>query len=586
MTDRAHHSRQDFAPSSLARSSRGKGETLLALLLGIAVFYAAFGFGILDTASIGWLMHGDPAQHYFGWAFFRIESWGWPPGLLSGLAAPLQTSIVFTDSIPLLALPLKALSPLLPTTFQYFGLWMLSCYMLLALFAWRLLARLHPAATGAGTALRTLGVLLVLLSPPLLLRGYGHEALMAHWLILAAIEQTLQPHRSRRWALWLGIAILTHAYLAVMVAAFWFASFIHALIHALIQRTPSLPRLLFGSLILWSGLFTLAYLAGYVVPGSSQLVAQGYGHYSANLLTYFDPMNWHAFLEHFLRDTSQAAEWSRLLPSLGHAHHDQYEGFAYLGLGGLLAFGSAIVLSAAQARVPPPGVISPATHEREPRPELRPAIFMAVILFILSLSTTITFGSHTLFIYHWPAPLQHILEIFRASGRFAWPLYYLILILSITVITQRLRARHALPILSLIVGLQLYDLSPKFSEFHQHHNQTHIENNLFKPQWEGLLKDATHLIVLPRPQGDDELPWVQLALAHRLSLNLGTVARADNDALYAHDQAIQQALASPTAQLPLHSIIVITDENIPVAPQHPINTDPAHPTWRIVIPKP
>jgi hypothetical protein len=604
----------------LARKGKqARIEILIALTLGAVVFYAAFGFGILNPGHIEWLMHGDPAQHYFGWAFFRQEPWGWPPGLLVGLAAPLQTSIVFTDSIPLLALPLKLLDSLLPGTFQYFGLWMLACYLLLALFAWRLLTRLIHDASPVGAALRALGVLLVLLSPPLLLRGYGHEALMAHWLILAAINETLNPHRSRRWALWLGLALLTHAYLALMVAAFWFANFVHVILIRLgysIQRrsglarekpriesfaskpvptplthhesftqlSPSLPNLLIGSAFLWAGLLALAWLAGYIVPGSSALVAAGYGSYSANLLTYFDPMDWHAFNQHFGRDNTHAAEWSNFLPGLGHAHPDQYEGFAYLGAGGILALVTAILLMLFRPRngqnVGAGLPAKPSSHDfSRASPLLRfnrlaPALLMAALLFLLGLSTHVTLGTHVLFDYRWPEPIQHVLEIFRASGRFVWPLYYLILILSVATLANRLRPPLALLALGLIVALQIYDLSPKFSEFHRHYHPASIERSTpgapASADWASLTQNATQLIVLPRPHGDDYLPWVRLALAHRLSLNAGIVARADNNALHAHDAATLLALSADSDQLPPGSVIILTDPDIPVHPAHRI----------------
>lgn len=46
-----------------------------------------------------------------------------------------MVSVLYTDSIPLFAIFFKALSPLLPETFQYFGLFGLMCYMLNGGFA-------------------------------------------------------------------------------------------------------------------------------------------------------------------------------------------------------------------------------------------------------------------------------------------------------------------------------------------------------------------------------------------------------------------------------------------------------------------
>ncbi len=59
-------------------------------------------------------MKGDWVPHYFGWHFFRVEPWHWPPGVVAGYYAPLGTSIGLTDSIPLAAYLLKPLGPWLP----------------------------------------------------------------------------------------------------------------------------------------------------------------------------------------------------------------------------------------------------------------------------------------------------------------------------------------------------------------------------------------------------------------------------------------------------------------------------------------
>ena len=104
---------------------------LIGSMIGAAVFIYIYGTKILNPTYDDWLMSGeDLTQHYLGWVFFRKSGFNFPFGLTEGLLYPDKISVIFTDSIPLFAFIFKLLSPLLPETFQYFGLWGILCYML------------------------------------------------------------------------------------------------------------------------------------------------------------------------------------------------------------------------------------------------------------------------------------------------------------------------------------------------------------------------------------------------------------------------------------------------------------------------
>lgn len=80
-------------------------------------------------------MSNDPAQHFLGWHFFRIEAWNFPLGIINNYHYPSGTSIVYMDAIPLIAIKFfKTFSNYLPIIFQYTGLWLLLSYMLQSLF--------------------------------------------------------------------------------------------------------------------------------------------------------------------------------------------------------------------------------------------------------------------------------------------------------------------------------------------------------------------------------------------------------------------------------------------------------------------
>ena len=99
-------------------------------LFGALFFIFIFGTAILDFRYTDWLMnYNDLTQHYLGWEFFRISSWSFPLGLLENIVYPYRISVIYTDSIPLFAMFFRLLSPLLPSGFQYFGLFGIICYI-------------------------------------------------------------------------------------------------------------------------------------------------------------------------------------------------------------------------------------------------------------------------------------------------------------------------------------------------------------------------------------------------------------------------------------------------------------------------
>ena len=114
---------------------------LCGCIIGAIVFLSIYGVRVLDFTYDTWLLNSyqteslwDLSQHYIGWLFFRKSPWHFPLGVFDGLYDG-GMSIAYTDSIPLFAIIFKILSPLLPETFQYFGLFQLLCYVLMGGFA-------------------------------------------------------------------------------------------------------------------------------------------------------------------------------------------------------------------------------------------------------------------------------------------------------------------------------------------------------------------------------------------------------------------------------------------------------------------
>ena len=104
---------------------------LASSLVGALLFVIIYGVRILDPTYDDWLLQGgDLTQHYVGWLFLRRSDWQFPFGLIDGVLGNIKVSVMYTDSVPLLAVFFKLLSPLLPETFQYYGLLGLGSFML------------------------------------------------------------------------------------------------------------------------------------------------------------------------------------------------------------------------------------------------------------------------------------------------------------------------------------------------------------------------------------------------------------------------------------------------------------------------
>ena len=73
-------------------------------LVGVVVFCSIYGTYVLNPTYTDWLLTGgDLEQHYLGWRAYRNSAWTIPIGGIDGLVYPDQTSVIFTDSIPIFA---------------------------------------------------------------------------------------------------------------------------------------------------------------------------------------------------------------------------------------------------------------------------------------------------------------------------------------------------------------------------------------------------------------------------------------------------------------------------------------------------
>jgi hypothetical protein len=497
---------------------------LLPLLFGVLAFFCVIGPRALDPQNIAWLEQGDPATHYLGWEYFRHSPWTFPLGLNPFYGVELGSSIIFSDSNPLLALLFKPFNAWLPATFQYFGLWLLVCFVLQAWFGWKLLGLM----TG-NPLIRLLGTGLLVVSPPMFLRMGGHLSLSGHFLILAALYLALLPNLYRRrlaWGALLAVTAMVHAYLLAMVALIWVADLLGKTFSQQLTRRQGLLE----GVLLFAVVSACCWQAGYfTIADGAQ--SGGFGLYRMNLLSPFDP-----------------AGWSFILPDLPKASGD-YEGFNYAGLGVLLLVPLALM---AWLRNPQP---------LKDELRLRRWLLLALIgLALFALSNQIGVGAHT-FSYPLPKIVTNLANIFRASGRMFWPVLYALILMVMFLLVRGYRPRIVVALLALALTIQIVDTRNGWLGLRQSKMMTP------SAEWATPMRDpfwasaAAHYLnvrsLMPQNQSEHWQVIADFAATHGLKTDAVYLGRMSSKALEQARKKAQSMLES--GQYDADSLYILDD---------------------------
>ena len=480
---------------------------LIPLLLGVCACLLVVGPTALNPAVLYLAQGVDPFKDYVGWIFFRNSPWTFPIGLNPTYGLEFSNSIVFSDSIPLMAFLFKVIRFALPETFQYLGIWTLSCFILQAYFAWLVLGLMTQ-----NRWMKFFACVLMVFSPPMLWRVNQHAALIAHFMVLAAFYLIFSPERTSKvsykgalWALLLGASVLTHFSLFVMVTALWVANLVDQIVFSKSNRLTNLKNAFLQVISIGLLIAFLMWQAGYFAVSSSSGSLGGYGFFRMNLLSPFDSRGWSYLL--------------RTLP----IPSDYGEGYMYFGLGLLLLWPFALYKSVRDGSL---------------RTLLKSRIFkhLFLILALIALSlfaitNYIAIGRKE-FGFGISDSVYAVASIFRASGRFFWPMFYALNLACIFIVMKSYSKRSAFILFGLACILQVVDTSAGWRAMHQQisdptKNIPH-QLNLNNPFWDQAAKNYQEVQLVP-PQ--DKAPgWDQIALyaaKHHLSTNAVFFARAD-----------------------------------------------------------
>lgn len=504
---------------------------LAGCVIGAVIFMICYGVKILDFTNDAWLLAGgDLQQHYVGWKFFRASDWHFPLGMMDSLLYPDLMCVTFTDSIPLFALFFKVLSPILPETFQYFGLFGIITYMLMGGFSAVLIRKSTETK-----AICLIGSVFFVFSPYVFQRMYVHTALSANWLILMALGIWLyRPYfctfkrKTIAWAVTLITASLIHIYYIPMVMIVM----VFACFQDLLENNGWVKDILMGVIVVGADLIVLRCVGSIGAQDGGAMSGDGLGQYSANLNTFWNSYN-HSFLIE-----QRLFIWR------------QDEGFGYLGLGMLILIPCVIIaliiyqillkcrsekfkwIADSEDEVKILDSEKKYWFQRHSFPICTGIV--CLITMFLAVEPEIAFGDRTLILIEWPEKIETLLAIFRANGRFVWLISNLIMLAVISAFAKHIRKSIVLVLLSVTCVIQLADLS-KFVVEKYKLTMDYPETAVMKSsEWEDAAAGKKHVVMLTyswmlqRNMHNTIYEMANFVVDHDMTMNYYLAARVSN----------------------------------------------------------
>jgi len=405
---------------------------LIALAVGaLAVAHLMPLPAVLGTGALWVSPTGDLAQNLTGHLAIQVPGWTMPPLLAPTLFWPNGLSIAMTDSNPLVSLIAKIIAGFRGHPANLLGFWFAACWLLqppAAVYALRGMGSRSWLSALAGAAVAAIF--------PALLYRVMHINLCGQFTLLIALGLALRMIRrpaldARDWiapCLLLIAAVLIHPYLFAFAAAVLAAP----ALQGLLDRRPR-ARAMAGCFLVAAALPVLVYR---VLSGTLGGGDRGFAFYSMNLLSPVWPQMSGLF----------GPDLPILDPTGG-----EYEGFNYLGGGGLLLVALALASLAAGGAW---GARFGAFWRR-----WRGLLIMFACLTLLALTTNVYAGHRPLLLLG-ARPWDQVFGPLQSAGRAFWVVGYAILLGSIACLEARLPRMALAPALAVVLVLQWIDTGP------------------------------------------------------------------------------------------------------------------------------
>ena len=440
----------------------------ISLFLLFSLVLTAFFIGIENLAfnNVDWLLGGaDTSNSQNAWTFFKNDKWYFPLAKNPNYGLEIGTSVIFTDSIPILALLFKLFKNFLGENFQYFSLWIFLCFFLQLLISFLILEKITK-----NFHFSFLSSVFFVLSPIFLYRLGMHLALGGQWIILFAYYINLCIEKEKAKIYWICLIVFSscvHAYFTAMLFVIYSCNVLSEFI-----ETKRIKKAIIDIFIPALILILFMYLLGYFDNSIINSVSIGYGIFGLDLFGIFDPST----------ETSQL-NWSYFIDDIPGT---SIEGFNYFGVGGLILIFTSIIFFLFN---------SAKDKNYFLYFFLRNKTYL-LILFVFSfwaITTNIHYKGELLLSLPIHKYLFGVLSIFGATGRFFWPVYYLLIIFSLIYIFKKIKKKHSLLLLYFIIFLQLVDINPALKNFFIEKKHLSSFTQLKDPIWKSLPQEFKYL---------------------------------------------------------------------------------------------
>lgn len=476
-----------FAKGGFARRN---ADILVTVGLTICAYLYLFGLLSLNIYNLDFVVKGgDFTVSYLGSVFYRMDEWRWPIFTHSNLAYPYGISVHGTDGSPLLSLIFKVFHKAfgLSPEVQFVGVWMFFCYILQAIAS--VLIFRHAFKNKFYIVI---GSLFFVSAPIMMTRVFVHINLMCHFIVLFTLLLYLNNRLTKKEWIWMGVlfsfAILTCPYFLPIISGF-FAILMYQKFW--IEKTLSWKNLAKGIVFLAAVFGFWFYLLG-MVSTEQNLASGGWRTLGLNLTALFNPI-W-----------SQSQIFNTLTPSADF-DADNYFGFGLLILL-LVCFPSVKRLFASE--------------------NLRrhyPLALLLLGLTLFALSSQIKFGNTVVLDYKPGEVIDWLGNVFRYSGRFFWPVWYLLAFFLIKTFVQRF-PKKAFILLPLVLIVQIWDLYPTYrskSDFVYISPKEPLP--MVSEEWDRLDKEYENIFIFAHNENYRNM-W-RWAIKHEKNVNYGFLNR-------------------------------------------------------------
>ncbi len=461
-----------------------------AIAVTVMAFLFLFGLRVFDIYDTNFVViGGDFTVSYLGSVFYRLDEWRWPLLTHTNLAYPYGISVHGTDGSPLLSLIFKVFHKFfgLPADVQFVGIWMFVSYILQAVFSVLIFRKAFK-----NQFLVFIGAMFFISAPIMMMRVFVHINLMCHFILLWAILLWMNNQLNKKvWAamaILISLATLTCPYFLPMIGGFFGVLILQKVF---VEKKVSILSALMGC-------FSLAVVFGFwflmlgMVDKEQVLTSGGWRGLGLNLTALFNPI-W-----------SKSRVFTTLTPKA------DFDADNYFGFGLLIML---IWMF--------PHVKHLFAHENLKKHALLALLLVGFTVF--ALSSQVKLGTAVVLDYKPGAFIDWVGSVFRYSGRFFWPVWYLLAFFLITRLAKSF-PKGAFLFLPVLLLIQIWDLYPTYKSKSDYIMSPYVPTEPFvSEEWDRLDEQYKNIFIFAHNENYRDM-W-RWAIRHNKNVNYGFLNR-------------------------------------------------------------